>query len=116
MTATLLRPGVLEGRAVAADGAIATACAAAGPTIVGPRDGKIVLLAPRPEAGEHAGAAGAALENLARTPAVERARFGIRTTVVAPGRRTADDDVGAPVAFLASAGGDYLSGCRFALR
>lgn len=166
MIATLLRPGALEGRAVAADGAYATACAAAGAAIVrpggdeavgtlvvdaGPRfgaggleglraaldgawstvhavatawwlgepaatAGKLVLVAPRPDAGEHAGAAAAALENVARTLAVEWARFGVRATVVVPGARSREDEVVALVAYLASAGGDYFSGCRLALR
>lgn len=78
--------------------------------------GKIVLLAPRADAGEHAAAAGAALESVARTLAVEWARFGVRATVVVPGPRTSEHDVGALVAFLASAAGDYFSGCRFTLR
>ena len=167
MIATLLKPGLLDGRAVAADGACATACAAAGATIVAPRGGridtlvvdagtlfgdgglaglraaldgawstvhevaaqqwlredgaagtggKLVLVAPRGDAGEHAGAAAAGLESLARTLAVEWARHGVRATVVVPGPRTTGDELGALVAFLASAGGEYFSGCRFELR
>ena len=165
MPTTLLKAGALEGRAVAADGTIAAACAAAGATIAEPGDrpldtlvvdaaalfgdggldglraaldgvwstvlavateqwladgvragGKIVLVAPRPDAGEHARAAAAALENLARTLAVEWARAGVRATVVVPGARTTDDERCALVAFLASAGGEYFSGCRFELR
>lgn len=81
-----------------------------------PAGGRIVLLAPRPSAGEHAAAAAAALENLARTLAVEWARFGVRATAVAPGPRTTEDELAGLVAFLASAGGDYFSGCRFTLR
>lgn len=164
MTLVLLKPGALDGRAVAAGGAVAAACAEAGATIVGPgaerietlvvdagalfcdgglgglraaldgawsaahevattcwlgedgRPGKLVLLAPRPDAGDHARAVAAALENLARTLAVEWARFGVRATVIVPGPRTTDDDLGALVAFLASAAGEYYSGCRFTLR
>jgi NAD(P)-dependent dehydrogenase (short-subunit alcohol dehydrogenase family) len=166
MTATLLRPGALDGRAVAAEGAIAAACAAGGATIVVPdadrvdtlvvdaaarfadggpdglraaldgawnavhavatarwctpqaagAGGKIVLVAPRAAAGEHAGAAAAGLENLARTLAIEWARFGVRATAIVPGSRTSDDELAALVAFLASAGGEYFSGCRFSLR
>ena len=46
--------------------------------------GKVVLIAPRPADGDGAAAAGAALENLARTTAVEWARLGIRVVVVRP--------------------------------
>jgi NAD(P)-dependent dehydrogenase (short-subunit alcohol dehydrogenase family) len=168
MTATLLRPGALTGRAVAAEGAIAAGCADGGATIVAPdatrvdtlvvdagarfgggglaglraaldgawstvhavataqwgiadtaggdAGGKIVLVAPRADAGEHAAAAGAALENLARTLAVEWARFGVRATAIVPGPRTTEDELAALVAFLASQGGEYFSGCRFTLR
>jgi NAD(P)-dependent dehydrogenase (short-subunit alcohol dehydrogenase family) len=166
MTTTLLRADALEGRAVAAAGAIAAACADAGAAIVtrgaarvdtlvvdaaalfadGGQDGlraaldgawnavhevaaaqwctpdaagaggKIVLVAPRAAAGEHAGAAAAGLENLARTLAIEWARFGVRATAIVPGPRTTDDELAALVAFLASAGGEYFSGCRFSLR
>jgi NAD(P)-dependent dehydrogenase (short-subunit alcohol dehydrogenase family) len=165
--ATLLKPGLLEGRAVAADGACAHACAAAGATIVAPgggridtlvvdagrlfgdgglaglraaldgawstvqavateqwlgeereagAGGKLVLVAPRGDTGEHARAAAAGLESLARTLAVEWSRHGVRATVVVPGPRTTGDELGALVAFLASAGGGYFSGCRFELR
>ena len=169
MIATLLRPDALDGRAVAADGALAAACAAAGATIVAPgggridtlvvdagrpfgdgglaglraaldgawstvhevatgqwlgedgdagarAGGKLVLVAPRGDAGEHARAAAAGLESLARTLAVEWSRHGVRATVVVPGARTTGDELGALVAFLASAGGEYFSGCRFELR
>lgn len=78
--------------------------------------GKLVLVAPRADAGEYAEAAAAALENLARTLAVEWARFGVRAVAIAPGPRTTDDELAALVAFLASAGGEYFSGCRFGPR
>ena len=164
MTASaLLAPDALAGRAVAAGGAIAAQCSAAGASIVTPgadrvdtlvvdagalfgsggraalraaldgawsavhdvataqwlRDGaggKVVLVAPRPAAGEHAGAAAAGLESLARTLSVEWARFGVRATLVAPGAHATDEEVGALVAYLASAAGEYFSGCRFDLR
>jgi len=166
MTTTLLKPGALEGRAVAAEGTIAAACADGGATIVTPgaarvdtlvvdaaarfadggldglravldgawnavhevataqwctqeaagAGGKIVFVAPRAAAGEHAGAAAAGLENLARTLAIEWARFGVRATAIVPGPRTTEDELAALVAFLASAGGEYFSGCRFSLR
>ena len=78
--------------------------------------GKLVLVAPRADAGEYAEAAAAALENLARTLAVEWARHGVRATAIVAGPRTVDDDLAALVAFLASAGGEYFSGCRFGPR
>jgi len=78
--------------------------------------GKLVLVAPRADAGEHAAAAAAALENLARTLAVEWARFGVRAVAVTPGPHASEDELTALVTFLASAGGEYFSGCRFDLR
>jgi citronellol/citronellal dehydrogenase len=72
--------------------------------------GKVVLLAPRLDAGAHAAAVGAALENLARTLSVEWARFGVRVVAV----RAGDDAQRAELtAFLASPAGDYFSGCAF---
>ena len=77
--------------------------------------GKLVLLAPRPRDGAHAGALAAALENTARTLSIEWSRHAIRTTAVLPGDATCDDDVAALVAYLASPAGDYFSGCAFTL-
>ena len=77
--------------------------------------GRIVLVAPRPDAGRHAQAARAALENLARTLAVEWARFQITAVAVTPGPATTDAEVAELVAFLLSAAGGYFSGCRFDL-
>ncbi len=78
--------------------------------------GKLVFVAPRADAGEHAAAAAAALENLARTLAVEWARFGVRATAIAPGPRTPTTRSRRSSPFLASAAGEYFSGCRFDLR
>jgi citronellol/citronellal dehydrogenase len=82
----------------------------------------------------HSSAARAAVESLTRTLAVEWGRYGIRLTAVAPGivhteawerygmdpaqvagvvpigRLEAADEVAAMVGFLASAGGDYVTG------
>lgn len=77
--------------------------------------GKLVLIAPAADAGRHAGAARAGLENLARTLSVEWARYGIRTTALTPGRRTRADELAALVAYLASPAGDYFSGCVLAM-
>jgi hypothetical protein len=77
--------------------------------------GKVVMIAPRLDAGAFAGAARAALENLARTLSVEWARYGITATVITPGNSTTDDQIAQLVCFLVSPAGDYYSGCRFSL-
>ena len=77
--------------------------------------GKLVLLAPPPGTGEHAGALAAALENLARTLSVEWARYGIRPTAILPGDATTEAEVALLAAYLASPAGDYFSGCAFRL-
>ena len=79
------------------------------------RPGKIVLIAPRPDAGAYAGAARDALENLARTLSVEWARYAITTVAITPGSSTTDEQLAAVVCFLLSRGGDYFSGCRLEL-
>lgn len=80
---------------------------------IGPAEpgGRIVLIAPRPGDGEHAGAVGAALENTARTLSVEWARFGIRVVAIVPRAGAQSRAVAELVAFLASAAGEYYSGC-----
>jgi NAD(P)-dependent dehydrogenase (short-subunit alcohol dehydrogenase family) len=80
---------------------------------------RIVYLTPAPDAGEHALAARAGLENLARTLSVEWARHHIN--VIAIGGRgsgvwgsdttTPADEVAALVAYLASPAGAYFTGC-----
>ena len=47
--------------------------------------GRLLMVAPRPDAGRHAPAARAALENLARTLSVEWARYGITAVALWPG-------------------------------
>jgi NAD(P)-dependent dehydrogenase (short-subunit alcohol dehydrogenase family) len=79
------------------------------------RPGKVVLIAPRPDAGSFAQASRAALENLARTLSVEWARYGITATAITPGAATTDEQLGELVCFLVSPAGDYFSGCRFSL-
>jgi NAD(P)-dependent dehydrogenase (short-subunit alcohol dehydrogenase family) len=74
--------------------------------------GKIVLIAPRAGAGDHADAARDGLENLARTLSVEWARYGITTTAIVPAAAACEQDVALLVAFLLSPAGDYFSGCR----
>ncbi|MBI5105155.1 MAG: hypothetical protein HZB46_09270 [Solirubrobacterales bacterium] len=75
--------------------------------------GKVVLVAP--STGEHATAAGAALENTARTVSVEWARLDIRTTAIRPAPGTTAEEVAELAAFLASPAGDYYSGCAFSM-
>jgi citronellol/citronellal dehydrogenase len=75
--------------------------------------GKVVFLAPATDAGEHANAVGAALENAARTLSVEWARFGVRITAIRPREGAAADERAELVAFLASPAGDYFTGCSF---
>jgi NAD(P)-dependent dehydrogenase (short-subunit alcohol dehydrogenase family) len=79
------------------------------------RGGRIIYIAPAVGAGEHADAARAGLENLARTLSVEWARYGITATVITPGNATTDDQIAQLVCFLVSPAGDYFSGCRFSL-
>ncbi len=76
--------------------------------------GKVILVAPAPDAGEHATAVGAALENAARTLSIEWSRFGVRTVAIVPRAGAGAEEVDELVAFLASPAGDYFSGCSFA--
>lgn len=75
------------------------------------RGGRIVYLTPTPDAGEHAMAARAGLENLARTLSVEWARHDINTIAIAPGSTTSAGELAALAAYLASPAGTYFSGC-----
>jgi NAD(P)-dependent dehydrogenase (short-subunit alcohol dehydrogenase family) len=79
--------------------------------------GRVVYVAPAPDAGEHAGAARAGLENLARTLSIEWARHAITTVAIAPGASAgAAGEVAALTAYLASPAGAYFSGCVLDLR
>ncbi len=85
-------------------------------TLIADREaGQLLLIAPRPDAGAHAQAARAALENLARTLSVEWARFAVTTVAVCPGAGTTEAELAELISFLLSAGGRYLSGCRLDL-
>jgi NAD(P)-dependent dehydrogenase (short-subunit alcohol dehydrogenase family) len=81
----------------------------------GEHGGRIVYLAPPADAGEHAHAVCAGLENLARTLSIEWARHGITTVAIAPGAGMSDE-VAALTAYLASPAGAYFSGCVLDLR
>jgi NAD(P)-dependent dehydrogenase (short-subunit alcohol dehydrogenase family) len=80
--------------------------------------GRIVYIAPPPDAGEHADAACAGLENLARTLSIEWARYGITVVTIAPGSggASAANEAAAVTAYLASPAGAYFSGCLLDLR
>jgi NAD(P)-dependent dehydrogenase (short-subunit alcohol dehydrogenase family) len=82
--------------------------------------GRIVYLAPPADAGEHADAARAGLENLARTLSIEWARHGVTLVAIVPGARSGGADaageVAALTAYLASPAGAYFSGCLLDLR
>lgn len=105
-----------EGLRAATTAAWVVARAAATEVMIGaPEGGKLVVLAPSPDAGHHAGAVRAGLENLARTLSIEWSRHGIRTTTIAAGSRTAVADVASLVVYLGSPAGDYFSGCVFSL-
>ena len=77
--------------------------------------GKLLLIAPCPAGGSFAGAARAALENLARTLSVEWARYGVTAVAIAPGARSTDDELAELVCYLVSEAGEYFTGCLFEL-
>ena len=105
-----------DGLRAAVDGAFSAARdAAATHWIDRPGGGQVVLIAPAPGAGRHAGAAGAALENLVRTLSTEWARHGVTTVAVLPGDRTGEGALGELVAWLASPAGAYVSGTALTL-
>jgi NAD(P)-dependent dehydrogenase (short-subunit alcohol dehydrogenase family) len=80
------------------------------------RGGRIVYLAPAPDAGQYADAARAGLDNLSRTLSVEWARHGITVVTIVPGERSTAGEVAALTAYLASPAGAYFSGCVLDLR
>lgn len=94
---------------------VATRAVANGALIPGEAGGKVLLLAPVPDAGVHAQAARAALENLTRTLSVEWARHGITAVTIAPGNATTAEQLATLACFLVSPAGDYFSGARFDL-
>jgi NAD(P)-dependent dehydrogenase (short-subunit alcohol dehydrogenase family) len=73
--------------------------------------GRVVYLAPPPDAGAHADAARAGLENLARTLSIEWARYGVMPLAIAVGTATSAAEIAALTGYLASPAGDYFSGC-----
>lgn len=97
------------------DGAWASARELGRDLIEGKRTGKLIFVAPVAGTGPFAGALAAGLENLARTLAVEWARFGITACAVLPGAATAEEEVVGVVAYLLSPAGDYFTGCALRL-
>jgi NAD(P)-dependent dehydrogenase (short-subunit alcohol dehydrogenase family) len=81
-----------------------------------PASGQVIYLAPALDAGRHASAARASLENLARTLSVEWARHKITVVTIAPGDTTTAGEVATLCAYLASPAGAYFSGCLLDLR
>jgi NAD(P)-dependent dehydrogenase (short-subunit alcohol dehydrogenase family) len=77
--------------------------------------GKLLLIAPRPDAGPLADAARAGLENLVRTLSVEWARYEVTAVTIAPGVDTTEQQLAELVCFVVSDAGNYLSGCRLEL-
>lgn len=109
-----------DGGGVGLDGALEEAWAvvrevATGALIESRQPGKVVLVAPRPDAGPLAGATRAGLENLARTLSVEWARHGLTAVAIAPGPETTGEQLALLVCFVVSEAGDYLSGCQLEL-
>lgn len=80
------------------------------------RPGRIVYLAPGLDAGAHAGAACAGLENLARTLSIEWSRHAVTPVTIAPAADTKGEEVATLTAYLASPAGAYFSGCLLDLR
>lgn len=114
--AVVNRAFLCGGESVLGGGYSATGAGEPGEAAGGRRGGRIVYLAPRPNAGAHAGAACAGLENLARTLSIEWARYRITTVTVAAGVDTSDGQLATLVAYLASPAGAYFSGCLLDLR
>jgi hypothetical protein len=85
---------------------------AVGALIESSEPGKVVLIAPAPEAGPYAQAAAAALENLVRTLSVEWARYGVTTVLIAARPGLDSRRLTELIGFLCSPAADYLSGSR----
>ncbi|HLJ02745.1 MAG TPA: hypothetical protein VKT31_04850 [Solirubrobacteraceae bacterium] len=94
----------LEQAWAAVDGVAAQLIAAESPA-------KVLLIAPPANAGPQAGAARAALENLARTLSVEWARFQVTSCAILPGLATSTAQLRELIAYMLSPAGEYFSGC-----
>jgi hypothetical protein len=108
--------GGYDGLRAAVDGAFAAARdVAAEHWIDREGAGRLVLVAPAPGAGAHAGATAAGLENLARSLSTEWARHAVTTVAVLPGDATTEATLAGLVAWLASPAAAYLSGTALTL-
>ena len=110
-----MEAGGLEPLTAALERAWVVASAVATAALIPARAGRLILIAPPPEAGPYAAAARAGLENLARTLSIEWARFTITAVALNPGASTTEDELAGLVSFLLSEAGGYLTGCRLDL-
>lgn len=108
-------PGRRAGLVAVLDRCWACVLEMAGALTGAPAPAKIVLIGPRPQAGEFAGAARAALDNLARSLSVEWARHRVTACAIWPGATTTAAEMSELVCFLLSPAGEYFSGCRLEL-
>jgi NAD(P)-dependent dehydrogenase (short-subunit alcohol dehydrogenase family) len=107
--------GGLKPLTAALERAWVVARAVATEALIPARSGRLIFIAPRPEAGPYAEAARAGLENLVRTLSIEWARFSVTAVTLNPGTSTTEDELTGLVSFLLSEAGAYLTGCRFDL-
>jgi NAD(P)-dependent dehydrogenase (short-subunit alcohol dehydrogenase family) len=107
--------GGLASLTAALERAWVVARAVATEALIPARAGRLIFIAPQPEAGPYAEAARAGLENLARTLSIEWARFTVTAVALNPGTPTTEDELTGLVSFLLSEAGAYLTGCRFDL-
>lgn len=102
-----LRAGGDGAFAVARDAALARWIPAEGASTAG---GRVIVVGPRPDDGEHATALQASLESTVMTLGTEWARYGITVVAVLPREGATDEDVLSLTLFLASAAGAYYTG------
>ncbi len=107
-------PGGHSGLRRALDGAwVCARSLATAAFIPGPAGGRLLFLAPSPEAGALAEAARSGLESLARTLSVEWARYGVTAVAICPVQGTGETELAELTAYLLSPAGGYFTGCRF---
>jgi NAD(P)-dependent dehydrogenase (short-subunit alcohol dehydrogenase family) len=107
--------GGVQSLTAALERAWVVARAVATEALIPARAGRLIFIAPRPEAGPYAEGARVGLENLARTLSIEWARFTVTAVALNPGTPTTEDELIGLVSFLLSKAGAYLTGCRLDL-